>query len=116
MAGGMEMMLTSLIKAVGFNPEELQKTAQGFATEIFTKIAEFDVRMSAQETRIDELATDIRELTRVNVALLKTLTEIAANVRQPKSHEPGNGAEYIPRGNGETVFNGHGFGADKASG
>lgn len=49
MASGPEALLKSLFRAMGFDPAEMATGLQQFITDVYTRLDDFDKRMTAQE-------------------------------------------------------------------
>jgi hypothetical protein len=55
MGSGMEMMMSSLVKAIGFDPKQLQENVETFVSDVYRNLAAFDARMTALELQIARL-------------------------------------------------------------
>lgn len=52
MASGTEILMTTLLKAAGFNPVEFQKGITGFVSGVTTKLEDFDQRLHGVENSL----------------------------------------------------------------
>lgn len=52
---GLDMLLATVIKALGLNPEEVQKQLSDFITFVRGKINEFDCRLAQMEQQQKEI-------------------------------------------------------------
>jgi len=67
MALGMEMLVSTLIKAMGLNPEETIEQAKKFAIDIIGQVKQFDARLS----QIEQDNAALRAQNAIFVAALK---------------------------------------------
>jgi len=78
MAGGMEMMVTALVKAMGFDPVQFSQGISGFIGSVQTSMAEFDTRLTRLETMVAEIhAATVKHA--ASVPVLVQITEERAN-------------------------------------
>ena len=61
MATGMEALMGSLLKSMGFDPAKLQGDIGAFVSDVYARLEAFDKRMTAQE----DILSDIRGLLRI---------------------------------------------------
>lgn len=55
MASGMETLLNTVLKSMGFNPQEFIAGAAQFTANVQAQLADFDARLSAMEKMISEI-------------------------------------------------------------
>lgn len=63
---GMENLMRSMLKAMGFNPEELQQGVHGFMTDVFNRLNQYGDRMTRLETLLASIDKKLDELLGVN--------------------------------------------------